>query len=503
MSFSFFTVLSRFSAARPLVWLCLLASLWVGAGSTWAAASNALKPCRQPGIPNEVLCGQLMRPLNPQDAHSQLIEIHYVVLPALSRQKYSDPIFFLAGGPGQSAIDLAPQLAALWGRRNTRRDVVLVDQRGTGRSAPLFCEEPGRSAMADQSLGPQVARLMTCRDELAKLPYVQGLSGLRWFTTSLAVQDLDAVRQQLGAPRVNLVGGSYGTRVALEWLRQFPDTVRRVVLDGVAPPDMALPDSSAQDARAALEALLTACEKEAACAKKYPSLRTDWERLWHSMPQRVTVAHPVDGQRETFTLTPDLLAAWVRGPLYVPSLASALPAALTQAVAGRWESLVGLSAVLSARQGADQVAMGMHFSVVCAEDQPLVLRTAEPSGAEDWNRGAGELYAQVCAKWPAGDVPASFKQVPASRSAVLILSGGLDPITPPRHGQRMAEALGPMARHVVVPQAGHGLMGLGCLADVLMRFINEADDRAALALNTACAEKIPRPLMFQPVEVPR
>ncbi len=456
-------------------------------------APSALKTCRQPGLPNAVQCGQLERPLKPQDPNSPTITIHYAILPALTRHKRSDPLFILAGGPGQSAIDLAPTLALLFQRLNQERDIVLVDQRGTGRSAALACKESRRQPLAAQALAPQIKQIFQCRDELAQRAPWHTMDGLRWFTTSLAVQDLDAVRQQLGARQVNLIGASYGTRVALEWLRAFPQTVRRVVLDGVAPPDMALPQSSGIDGEAAFEALLSACQLDTACSQRHPALRQTWAQLWRSVPRTITVAHPLDGRRETLILTPDLLAAWVRGPLYVPSLASALPAALSAASDNRWEGLLGLSAVLSAQQdNGSGIALGMHFSVVCAEDQPHVRATSLLS----WNQSTQALYAQVCSHWPRGEVPANFIQLPVSPAPVLLLSGGLDPITPPRHGQRVAQALGDKARHVVVQGAGHGLMGVGCLSQLITEFIRGTENQA-LALDPRCALDIPRPPLFE------
>lgn len=478
---------------RP--WLASLA-LAVPAVSAAATVTTTTQPCRLPGLPNEVRCGQLTRPLNPAQPQGSQIEVHYAVLPALTRQPRADPLFVLAGGPGQSAIDLAPQMTGLFRRLNQQRDIVLVDQRGTGRSAPLICDEPHRGPLAAQALDPQVQRLLRCRDALARQAPLREVQDLRWFTTSVAVQDLDAVRQALGFARVNLIGGSYGTRVALEWLRQFPGRVRRGVLDGVAPPDMALPHSSGLDAEAAFEALLGACEAEPGCAARYPRLRTQWRDLMAGLPRTVQVAHPVDGRRETLTLTRDLLAAWVRGPLYRPSLASALPAALAAAAEDdRWDGLVGLNAVLSARQGPAQVALGMHFSVICAEDQPRVPALA--TEALHWNGSGRQLYAQVCAQWPRGEVPADFTTVSTSPVPWLLLSGGLDPITPPRHGQRVAEALGPLARHVVLAHAGHGLMGVGCLGEVITRFFDSPDDAGALAVDARCAQDVPRPLMFE------
>lgn len=460
---------------------------------TTTAAPNVLKACRQPGLPNAVQCGQLQRPLNPQDQRSPTITVHYAILPALTRHKRSDPLFILAGGPGQSAIDLAPSLALLFQRLNQERDIVLVDQRGTGRSAPLTCKESRRQPLASQALAPQIKQVLKCRDELAQRAPWHSMDGLRWFTTALAVQDLEAVRQQLGAPQVNLIGASYGTRVALEWLRAYPQTVRRAVLDGVAPPDMALPQSSGVDGEAAFEALLRACELDTACAQRHPTLRQTWAQLWRSVPRSITVAHPLDGRRETLTVTPDLLAAWVRGPLYVPSLASALPAALSAASDNRWEGLLGLSAVLSAQQDhGTGIALGMHFSVVCAEDQP---RVTTPS-ALSWNHSTQALYTQVCAQWPLGEVPSNFTQIPVSPAPVLLLSGGLDPITPPRHGQRVAQALGAKARHVVIEGAGHGLMGVGCLSQLITDFIRGTESQA-LALDPRCALDIPRPPLFE------
>ena len=473
--------------------------VWVLAASMACAQGKPnLQPCRQAGLPNEVLCGMIQRPLKPGDATGRQIHLHYVVVPALSRKKLSDPIVFLAGGPGQSAIDLVPQLTVRWSRRNPQRDLVFIDQRGTGRSAPLVCKDETLGNLAAQHVAMQVERLRQCREEISGKPYVGGAEGLKWFTTSVAVHDFEAVREALGASQVNLVGGSYGTRVALEWLRLFPEKIRRVVLDGAAPPDMALPYSSAKDSKAALESLFKACEQETACAKKHPELRTKWDRLWKSLPQAATIHHPVDGQPEKVSVTPDLLASWVRGPLYVPALAAGLPAALSAASEGRWEGLVGLHAALSGRQGLGTLALGMHFSVICSEDAPRLPVIPEAAEESHWSRSGWHLYAQVCADWPRAEVSPDFVKLPRSKVPVLILSGGLDPITPPRHGQRVAEALGPMARHWVFPNASHGLMGLGCIGDLIVQFIQAKDDTSALAIHSECAKDIPRPPMFDP-----
>ena len=231
------------------------------------ASSSAPSDCHVAGIRNGVLCGTLLRPLDPARPQGVSIPIRYVVVPAMARRKFPDPVFLLAGGPGQSAIAVAAATMPLFSRLNNRRDIVFVDQRGTGGSAPLVCPDAEHESLAEQSDPDRQYRLaVECKAQLLKLPYIRSESDLGLFTTSIAVQDLDAVRRELGAERIDLVGASYGTRVALEYQRQFPKAVRRSVMDGVAPPDMALPASFSLDNQAAFDALLAACAAEPACA---------------------------------------------------------------------------------------------------------------------------------------------------------------------------------------------------------------------------------------------
>ena len=470
------------------------------------ARAQGLSECRVAGIRNSVQCGVVQRALDPARPDGPKIDIHYVVAPAMARRKLPDPVFVLAGGPGQSATQIAPTMLALLSRLNNRRDIVFVDQRGTGRSAPLECADPQREALADQADPErQFKLLMQCKSALLKLPYIRTESDLGFFTTTLAMQDLDAVRLQLGAQHIDLVGASYGTRAGLEYLRAFPGAVRRAVLDGVAPPDMALPASFSTDGQASFDALLAACDAEAACHRDHPTLRTDWAALLQSLPKQVSAPHPLTGRIETFTLTREMLLAAVRGPLYGPALAAALPAAISEAAQGRYEGIVGLGAILASRKGV-KLAMGMHFSVVCAEDVPRLADSADKFGIDkpgaDFGTEFAALYRRMCSAWPRGPVPDAFYAISPSRAPVLLLSGGVDPATPPRHGERVARALGPTAQHVIVPNAGHGVMGIGCMRDVVYRFIDAADDKDATAVDASCVKAIPRPPSFAPITLP-
>lgn len=465
-----------------------------------SAASAATTACRIPGLSTEVQCGTVQRPLDPADPAGPVISVSYAVMPAVARRKLADPVFLLAGGPGQSATALAGQTLPLFSRLNQRRDIVFVDQRGTGRSAPLMCDEPRVSSLAQSAdAGLPLLRAQACLTRLAALPYIGRADRLGLFTTTLAMQDVEAVRQALGAPRINLVGASYGTRAALEYQRQFPAAVRRSVLDGVAPPDMALPASGSTDAQAALQAVFAACESDADCAAAHPRLRADWAALLAGTPRQITAMHPLTGQRERFTLTRETLLGAVRTPLYVPAMAAALPQAISDAAQGRYDGLFGLASVFSSPR-QPPLAAGMHFSVVCAEDLPRIAQQADAPGA-DFGRDIARRYEAVCAGWPRGAVDDAFYRINPSATPVLLLSGGLDPATPPRHAERAARALGRQARHVVVPHAGHGVLGLPCMADVMTRFIDAADDAAAAAIDADCALALPRPPVFRPLAV--
>jgi pimeloyl-ACP methyl ester carboxylesterase len=479
--------------------LLLAAAAWAGVALVPAAGAAAapLHTCRLPGVEHEAWCGRIERPLDPASPTGRAIEVHYAVLPALARNKKPDPVFVFAGGPGQSAIALAGPLERQLSRALNRRDVVLVDQRGTGRSAPLQCDEQAPTRALREAADPQVqaAELVRCREALQKLPH----GDLRQYTTTIAIADIDAVRQALGAEKINVMGASYGTRAALEYMRQFPQRVRRAVIDGVAPPDMALPAAFSTDAQAAFDAVLAACEGESACHARHPQLRTQWRALADSLPRTVNVPHPVTGRDETLVLTREMLLSLVRGPLYMPALASALPHAVAEAAQGRFVALVGLASAMSGgREREMRMAAGMHFSVVCAEDMPRVAASADQPGA-DFGSSLSDIYRRTCEHWPRGAVPPEFYRIPPAAAPVLVLSGGIDPVTPPRHGERAAQALGAQARHIVVPNAGHGVMAIGCMRDVIFRFIDAADDEQARRVDAGCARAIPRPPAFAPV----
>ena len=442
-------------------------------------------PCRLPDFPQEVRCGKIQRPLNPAQADGKKIDIHFVVLPSQDRNKLKDAVFMLAGGPGQSAIELAGFGQAVFGRLNRRRDLVFVDQRGTGRSAPLHCPELENNT---EVLDNETMLNMTeaCMKNLQTLPY----GDLQYFSTSIAVQDLEAVRKELDYGPINLVGASYGTRAGLEYLRQFPTSVRRLILDGIAPPDMRLP---AADAQLALDGVFADCAKDSQCKKSYPDLAGSWKKLLASMPQKIEVKHPRLIQQLSVPMTRNTLIGLVHKTLYSPSSAAALPYAITQAEQAHFEPLVALSGALSL-VGPGAISYGMHFSVWCGE---AYARPSTFVAKDDFELMATKMYDKVCEKWPRASIPPAFFDIPVSTAPVLLLSGGNDPVTPTRHGAAVAKALGANAVHISVANAGHGLLAHGCIRDVIYRYVNAKSDAEAIKLDTACVRQIPRPLAWQ------
>ena len=463
------------------------------------AGPASTTPCWLTGWPQAARCGVVQRPLDPARPQGLQIDVHFAVVPALSRNKAPDAVFFFAGGPGQSAIRLGGHLAGAWGRLQQRRDLVFVDQRGTGRSAPLACPDDDERAgllplTARSDEAQRLQALQACRQALQALPH----GDLRFYTTEIAMADVDAVRQALGMARINAIGVSYGTRAVLSYQRQFPQAVRRAVLDGVAPPDMRLPDAGAADNQAAWDSLVQACMADAACAGRHPRLAQRLPTLLATLPLAVVLPHPVTGRPEQLMLTREMVLAMVRAPLYSPALAAALPVALDAAAAGRWAPLAALGQSLAAAGGG--LSTGQHFSVVCSEDLGPGAPPAPPAlpASAVFGGGGRALYQAACDGWPQAKVSASFYTVPPAVAPVWLLSGGIDPVTPPRHGQRVAQALGPLARHLVVPHAGHGTLALPCLRDAVSRFIGAADDATALATPADCAAALPRPPAFRP-----
>lgn len=467
-----------------------LAALTLGSCRSSTDDLAALEACRIPGVEREIKCGVVRMPEDPDSPSSRAIDIRYAVVPAVARNKQPDPIFVLAGGPGQAATRVARQVMPVLTELNARRDLVFIDQRGTGRSNPLECDFDESSLASALEPAQQIERLGPC---LKALP-----ADLRQYATWIAVRDFEAIRAQLGAEKINLWGASYGTRAALEYMRQYPGRVRTAVLDGVAPPDMVLPISFALDADTALKALAESCARDAQCRSRYPDFN---DRILALLKRAesgidIRVAHPLTGATESLRLDRKMLASLLRVPLYVPQLASVLPYALAEAGRDDFTALIALSAALSGGI-RENFAVGMHFAVICAEDVPRVdAAAARQASATRFGSAFNDVYRKACEVVPVRTVPTEFYSVPATNVPVLIFSGGLDPATPPRHGAVVAQRLG-NAKHVVAPKLGHGISTQGCAPMLVSRFVRDASTER---IDGECLIQIPAPKFFVAID---
>jgi pimeloyl-ACP methyl ester carboxylesterase len=459
-----------------------------------------LAPCRVPGIDEELRCGTYEVWEDREARRGRRIALNVLVLPALSPHPAPDAVVFLHGGPGAAATQAAGFLAPNK-RLRQHRDVLLVDQRGTGRSHPLDCDLYGAGS---HTKGPDLklltsdmfppAAIRECRDRLEKV------ADLRLYTTGIAMDDVDEVRAWLGYPQLDLIGGSYGTRAAQVFLRRHPRVVRSVVLDGVAPVDEPIPLHHAYAGKRAVDLLLAECAADAACHAAFPNLAQELAEVMARFDRGVQVRIPDASSGGTVEVAPGrgLIAEGLRFLSY-DSGARRLPLVVHQAYQGDLAQLVTLA--LDRWVQLDRIlSIGENFSVTCAEDLPFIDDAAAARLTAGTLLGDYRIRQQqrVCTIWPRAPVPADLHQPVRSEVPVLLFSGERDPVTPPEFGERVAKFL-PNSLHVVVPHSGHGSAG-PCAEGIIDRFVETA---SVQGLDTSCVAKTqpPRFVVKEPVEV--
>lgn len=466
---------------------CVLASVGCKPPSPGSTRTVALEPCHLDGRSKGALCGVVEVSEDPDDPSSRTIPLRVAVIEASGRKPEPDAVWFLAGGPGQAATEAFPPMLGAFEDIGRDRDIVLVDIRGTGSSTALDC--PTSDALAD------LIRAQIDLDELGEC--LAGLPGDPiHHTTRNVVEDLDAVRAALGYEQINLIGGSYGTRLALEYARHHGEHVRTLVLDGVTPPQMAVPEGVAIDAQAAFDALVADCKAEPACAKAFPDVAGDLDRaLGRIGDGEITVAveHPRSGVLEQVTVDRGVVVGGLLGLLYNSYPSVLLPLLIHQAADGDLGPLLVQAAVFSGAM-ADSMSAGLRLSILCAEDLPRI--EPEAQRARDRATFLGpttyDVIAQACAHWPHASLPETAGEPVRSDAPTLLLSGAVDPVTPPRWAELAAETL-PNSIHVIVPNTGHGTMMIDCLPVQIAAFIASADPST---VDGSCVDDIERPFFF-------
>jgi pimeloyl-ACP methyl ester carboxylesterase len=444
-----------------------------------------MRPCANPNLTSDVLCAKYEVFENRAAKTGRKIALNVMLLPAINPKPAPDPLFYLAGGPGGAATGYATEKFIQNLRQN--RDVVLMDQRGTGESNPLNCSLTGSREDMRPFFGTPfpVERVRACRAELEKV------ADLTQYTTSIAMNDLDELREALGYNQVNIYGGSYGSTTSLVYLRQHGDHVRTVAIFGVAPPAAKIPLSFSKGVQDSMNRLFADCAADKDCNAAYPDVSGDFKKVvaqFDNGPVEVTATNVYTRTAQKVTVTRDAFVDGIRQLLYVPTAAAALPALIHLGAGGDLGPLVG-TAFQVVSQIDSKIARGMQFSVICAEDAPFI--TEEDIKTTSANSFYGDARVRptlkACEEWPKAKVAASFLEPVKSDKPVLLVAGALDPVTPPWLAQSVAQTL-PNSKLVIIQNATH--TSYECVENLIGAFV---DKGAIQGLDVACVEKIQRP----------
>ena len=428
-----------------------------------------------PGI--KARCGRFERPENPDDPESPMIELRVAVVPALNLQPLPDPIVPLAGGPGQGAIQFYSAHAEAFEAVRRNRDVLLVDQRGTGGSSRMDCDVGEDLIEGQYSVAETVEFMTECLEALPHDP--------RFFTTSVAVQDLDAVREALGYSQLNLYGVSYGSRVAQHFARRYPEVTRTLIVDGVVPPQLSLGPDIAVESQKAVDQIFERCVIDAACHERFGDLAPQFAELVEQLdkkPVTVTIAHPVTGVVDDIRFGRDELGVAIRLLAYSPNSIAILPLLVAEAIDGNVQPLAA-QYQMTLMSITEALALGMHNAVMCTEDVPFYdPATFDTAALRASYMGPLQLESlqAICSVWPAGPIDEDFKQPLSTEIPTLLLSGSADPITPPAYADRAARNL-KKAWLLTGEHQGHGQVAVGCMPRIIEGFIDKRklEDNAA------------------------
>jgi pimeloyl-ACP methyl ester carboxylesterase len=407
-------------------------------------------------------CGYLVVPEDRSRPDSPAIRLHLAIFRSTAPDPAPDPVVHLAGGPGSSSLAVAQYLFARGLEAVLeRRDLILIDQRGTGFSQPrLDCPERQEltAALLDGSLAPEdqqpaiLAAFRSCRAGLAEAGIDLGA-----YTSADSAADLDDLRRALGYPQINLYAVSYGSRLALTLMRDYPEAVRSAVLDSVYPPQAHLYTSLAPNAQRAFDVFFGYCASDPGCAAAYPDLEGVFYSLvddFNARPARVSFY--AYGAERFVEIDGGLLVDVLFLGLYNPAVTASMPAMIYDAKRGSFARLEERLALYFDPSSA----LGMNMAVQCNEEIPFsppeeaftLASSVHPAIAAFFPASVQPLFA-VCQEWGLA-VKAGENDPVSSAVPSLVLAGEMDPITPPEWGRQAASSLA-NAFYVEFPANGH------------------------------------------------
>lgn len=440
-------------------------------------------------------CSHLTVPEDPDAPDGATVSLFVARVPALTAAPARDPLVLIAGGPGQSTVDFYLQLKAAFDPARRDRDIILLDQRGTGRSADGYaCEAPDDVELPTAGSAEIDTLVQQCLGSLERDP--------RFLTTSVAVRDLERLRASLGAEQWNLYGVSYGTRVAQHYLRRYPNRVRAVILDGVVPPDRVLGPDTARNAQAALDGIFARCAADTACAERFGDLSAKFAQVRADVaagPIELNMADPESGRLGTSRFSEPKLEAAVRLMSYSAPTVALLPLVIDLAADGNYRPLAA-QAELLAGSLSGTLSFAMQNSVICTEDFPLFGSDADDSGEGTYlGTTIVDALRRICARWPRGPLDDDFAQPVRSDRPVLLLSGQYDPATPPAYAEHVVATGLTNAIHLIGPGQGHGQAAVGCVPQLMRDFLAAPGPSS---VDGACLEAEPPTPFFLSLQGP-
>ncbi len=441
----------------------------------------ALKPCHPGGAKQELRCGTLLVPENRAKPQGRKLALEVVVVPA-RKQPGKEPIFFLSGGPGQAAADQASGFAQQ--PLTEDNDMVLVSLRGTGPATRLQCPQGGTDEHPQNYMEP-LFREGTAYAACAKV--LSKKADLTQYTTDASMDDLDDARKALGYGKINLFGGSYGTRAGMVYIKRHGENVRAAILSGMVPFEDRGPLNHASAAKRAFDILVQQCAADGACHRAFPNPQGDLDAILAQLkahPAQVTLKHPKTGKPLTVALTDSAFGDGLRVMLYDESLTRRIPLLLKRARAGDYQPFANV-AMEHGRGLKLDVALGLLLSTTCSEDvnriRPEEVAKASAGSFIGDYRVRGQMAA--CSVWPKAKLPEDDLAPYGSDVPVLLISGNLDPVTPPHWGE-VAIKYFPNGKHIVAP--GAHVSDSPCLDSIMKQFLKSANVKG---LDTSCLSK--------------
>lgn len=415
----------------------------------------------------------------------RMIRLDLIILHATGPDPKPDPLFYLAGGPGQAAVDLYGSY--IDSPLRLERDIVFVNHRGSGGDNFLQCELYG----GDDNVQGYLENTFDVEAFRSCLEKLQKKFDLTKYSTPMAMDDLNEVREALGYDKINLIGTSGGTRSSLVYMRRHPGTVRTAILIGVAPLSNKNPLYHAWGAQRAVEHLFKECAADPDCSEAYPNLEEEFwtvlERLERS-PVQVMVAHPAMNERLRVNLSLPAFTEAIRSMMYSVRLGREVPYCIHQAFLGNFRPVAQLAIEMErgSRQG---ISLGLLLCVTCSEDVARIKPDEITRATKRSFRGDIRVRSQmaVCEIWPKTNLPKDYGDPVRANIPALIFSGTLDPVTPPCWGEEAARHL-PRSLHVVFPGA-HGI-SMGCSGRIMLEFLTKG---SAEGIDTSCVDSIGLP----------